>query len=312
MNSRRDKFIKIFNSIDFHQIIDHPNILIAANFWDPERYCAAKTCYKFMRTIDDLIDNHKAKNKLIAVNEREKFVANVDDWLKMIIISKECNPLQEELIETIEKFRIPLWPMESFAKSMIYDINNDGFPTLNAFLEYAGGASIAPASIFVHLNGLSKVNGNYEIPPFDVKWAATPCAVFSYLVHIVRDFQKDQLNNLCYFADDLITNNGLSRQKLYEFAEGKPVNNNFRNLIKHYYLLADEYRRKTYDVIKEIRPMLELRYQLSLEIIFSLYLMVFERIDIQKGTFTTEELNPTPEETKERVYRTIMNFEADF
>ena len=308
MNSQKDKFLEIFNSIDFQQIKDHPNILIAANFWDPDRFCAAKTCYKFMRAIDDLIDNHKAKNKLIAVSERKKFVANVDDWLKMIIISKECNPLQGELIETIEKFRIPLWPMDAFAKSMIYDINNDGFPTLNAFLEYADGASVAPASIFVHLNGLSKENGNYEIPAFDVKWAATPCAVFSYLVHIIRDFQKDQLNNLSYFADDLIIKNGLSRQNLREFAEGKPVDGNFRNLIKHYYLLADEYRLKTCDVIKEIRPPLEPRYQLSLEIIFDLYLMVFERIDLEKGRFTSEELNPTPEETKERVYNAIMNF----
>jgi len=311
MNSQRDKFIEIFNSIDFHQIIDHPNILIAANFWDAERFCAAKTCYKFMRAIDDLIDNHKAKNKLIAVNERKEFVANVDDWLRMIIISKECNPLQGELIETIDKFRIPLWPMEAFAKSMIYDINNDGFPTLNAFLDYAGGASVAPASIFVHLNGLSKVNGIYETPPFDVKWAATPCAVFSYLVHIIRDFQKDQLNNLSYFADDLIIKNGLTRIKMQEFAQGRPVDNNFRNLIKHYYLLANEYRRKTYDVIKVIRPLLEPRYQLSLEIIFDLYLMVFERIDTQKGKFTSEELNPTPEETSERVYSTIMNFKDD-
>ena len=146
--------------------------------------------------------------------ERKEFVANVDDWLKMIIISKECNPLQDELIETIEKFRIPLWPMEAFAKSMIYDINNDGFPTLEAFLEYSGGASVAPASIFVHLNGLQKINGNYENPPFDVKWAATPCAIFSYLVHIIRDFQKDQLNNLSYFADDLIIKNGLTRSDL--------------------------------------------------------------------------------------------------
>jgi hypothetical protein len=37
--------------------------------------------------------------------------------------------------------------------------------------------------------------------------------------------------------------------------------------------------------------------------------MVFERINIEKGTFTTEELTPTPAETKERVYRVIMNFE---
>jgi phytoene/squalene synthetase len=310
MNSHKAKFLEIFHSIDFHQIIDHPNILVAANFWEHDRFCAAKTCYKFMRAIDDLIDNHKAKNKLIAVDERKKFVANVDNWLRMIIMSKECNPLQRELIETVEKFKIPLWPMEAFAKSMIYDINNDGFPTLDAFIEYADGASVAPASIFVHLNGLTKVNGNYDIPSFDVKQAATPCAVFSYLVHIIRDFQKDQLNNLSYFADDLIINYGLTREDLREFAEGKSVNNNFRNLIKHYYLLADEHREKTYDVIKEIRPLLEPRYQLSLDIIFDLYLMVFERIDIKKGKFTTEELNPTSEETRERVHKSIMNFKT--
>ena len=308
MNSQRDKFLDIFSSIDFHQIKDHPNILIAANFWEAERFCAAKICYKFMRAIDDLIDNYKAKNRLIEAGERKQFEANVEEWLKMIIISKECNPLQGELIETIEKFRIPLWPMEVFAKSMIYDINNDGFPTLNAFLEYSGGSSVAPASIFVHLNGLRKVNGQYESPSFDVKWAATPCAIFSYLVHIIRDFQKDQLNNLSYFADDLIIQNGLSPKALLEFANGKPVNNNFRNLIKHYYLLANGYRLKTYDTIKEIKPLLEPRYQLSLEIIFDLYLMVFEMIDLKNGRFTTEELNPTPDETRERVYSTIMNF----
>jgi phytoene synthase len=195
---------------------------------------------------------------------------------------------------------------------MIYDINNDGFPTLEAFLDYAAGASVAPASIFVHLNGLTKSDGNYQIPAFDVKWAATPCAIFSYLVHIIRDFQKDQLNNLSYFADDLIIKNGLTRKLLHEFAKGKPVNEKFRNLIKHYHILADDYRRKTYDIIRVIKPLLEPRYQLSLEIIFELYLMVFERIDIQNGRFTTEELNPSPDETKERVYNTILNFKADF
>lgn len=310
MNSDRDKFLEIYNSIDFHQIKDHPNILIAANFWEADRYCAAKICYKFMRAIDDLIDNHKAKNKLIDLSERKEFVANVDDWLRMIIISKECNPLQAELIETIEKFRIPLWPMEAFAKSMIYDINNDGFPTLEAFLEYSKGASVAPASIFVHLNGLQVKNGQYDIPPFDVKWAATPCAVFSYLVHIIRDFQKDQLNNLSYFADDLIIKNHLTRQDMREFAEGRNVNDSFRNLIKHYHSVADQYRNKTYEILKEIKPLLEPRYQLSLEIIFNLYLMIFERIDLQKGKFTTEELNPTPEETRERVFKTIMEFKT--
>jgi len=310
MNSQTDNFIEIFSSIDFHKIKDHPNILIAANFWESDRFCAAKTCYKLMRAIDDLIDEYKAKNKLIAVEDRKGFETNVNEWLKMIILSEECNPLHEELAETFERFSIPLWPMEAFAKSMIYDINNDGFATLESFLEYAGGASVAPASIFVHLNGLAVKDGRYSDPPFDVKWASTPCAIFSYVVHIIRDFQKDQLNNLSYFADDLIIKNGLSREKMRKFAEGTPVDENFRNLIREYWVLADEYRIKTYEVIRQIAPLLEPRYQLSLEIIFELYLMVFERIDLENGKFTTEELNPTPEETKKRVYDTIMKFKA--
>jgi phytoene/squalene synthetase len=307
MNSNRDIFLEIHNSIDYSKIIDHPNILIAAGYWELERYCAAKTCYKFMRVIDDMIDDHKSKNKLIAPHERKEFTANVNEWLKMIIVSDECNPLQLELIETVKRFRIPLWPLEDFAKSMIYDINNDGFPTLDTYLDYSMGASVAPASIFVHLNSLQKNGDDYADPPFDVRWAATPCAIFSYLVHIIRDFRKDQLNNLTYFADDLIAKNGLTRYDLREFAEGRPVNDGFRNLMSLYHSLAEEYMYKTRDVLEKIKPLLEPRYQLSLEIIFDLYLMVFERIDLRNGQFTTEELNPTPEETKERVYRKIIN-----
>ena len=71
---------------------------------------------------------------------------------------------------------------------------------------------------------------------------------------------------------------------------------------------ADFYRMKTYEMIQKIRPFVEPRGQLSLEIIFALYLMVFERIDIENGTFTTRELNPTPEEIKERVWKVITGF----
>ncbi len=309
MNKEKEQFLKIYQSLDFHKIKDHPNILIAASFWEEERYCAAKSCYKFMRAVDDMIDNHKAAHKLISNEEKDKFLSGVNDWLQMVIISDDCNPLKKELIETVERFRIPLWPMEAFAKSMIYDIYNDGFETLDTFLEYSNGASVAPASIFVHLNSIQKVNGHYEDPPFDVRWASTPCAVFSYLVHIIRDFQKDQLNNLTYFADDLIKKNHLTRTDLREFADGRPVNNDFRNIIRELYCLADEYRFKTYEIIREIKPLLEPRYQLSLDVIFNLYMMVFERIDLENGKFTAEELNPTPEETAKRVYQTIMDFE---
>jgi len=310
VQTQTDLYLDIFDSIDFEKIVDHPNILIAAHFWDKERYQAAKNCYKFMRAIDDLIDDYKTKHVTIAPENQAQFEADVTRWINTIAEASRNNPLQAELVETVERFSIPFWPMEAFAQSMIYDIYHDGFPTLQGFIDYAGGASVAPASIFVHLCGLTRKDGKYLPPVFDVKEVATPCAIFSYLVHIIRDFQKDHRNNLNYFPDDLIAKYGMDRQQLLFMAKGCQITDGFRGMIRELYEAADIYRLKTYEMIQEIRPLVEPRGQLSLEIIFNLYLMVFERIDIENGTFTSKELNPTWQEIKERVGQVIERFEA--
>lgn len=308
MNSIKETSLQIFESIDFKSIKDHPNILIAASFFEEERYCAAKVFYKFMRALDDMIDNHKAANSMIAPAERKEFLAGVDSWVSKLNVSENCGGREQELVNTIERFRIPLWPLETFARSMIYDINNDGFPTFESFLSYTQGASVAPASVFVHLAGLVEEDGSYREPLFNVWETASPCAVFSYLVHIVRDFRKDQLNNLNYFPDDLLGKYGLDRKDLRDIAHGAPVSQAFRGLIGEYHRMAGVYSSTTREVIRKIKPLLGERYQLSLEIIYDLYLMVYEKIDPLNGSFTTEELNPDPLETRKRVYNAIMNF----
>lgn len=310
MKTKQQTYLEILDKIDFHKIKDHPNILIAANFWEEERYLAAKVCYRFLRLIDDLIDGYKSEHKSITESEKERFMSDVEQWIQAARNPGNSNLIQKDLIDTLERFKIPVWTMEVFAKSMVYDIHHDGFATLQGFLDYSEGASIAPASIFVHLCGVRKQNDGFNAPVYNVRKAATPCAIFSYIVHIIRDFQKDQTNNLNYFADDIILKYGLTRKELRSMADESNVNNAFRNMVREYYALADVYRQKTFDMIREISPCLEPRYQLSLDIIFSLYLMVFERIDIDHGKFTGEELNPTPEEIKERVYDTILKFKV--
>ncbi|HUW93771.1 MAG TPA: squalene/phytoene synthase family protein [Bacteroidales bacterium] len=301
MEREKEQFYRIVESIDFEKIIEHPNILIAARFWDEERYRAACVCYKFMRAIDDLIDNYKAENHKIEESEKVRFAADVEKWLGMLFGKGELTDFQTGLLETVERFRIPHWPLEAFARSMYYDVDHDGYPTIHDFIEYSQGASVAPASIFVHLAGLQEGEHGYCDPPFDVRSTASPCAIFSYLVHTIRDFRKDQHNNLNCFADDVIAKNGLSRHDLHEIACGAPIVPGFRAMMKEYYLLADEYRIKTMEVMEKVCHLLQPRYRLSLEIIFELYLMVFERIDPENGTFTTEELNPSPAEIRTRV-----------
>lgn len=303
-----EQLLSTFESIDFQKITDHPNILIAAMFWDQERYQAARACYRFMRTIDDLIDNHKAEFSGIAEDDREQFTGDVHRWLDMLHDGSDISPFGRELTGTVQRFRIPRRALEDFAESMLYDVTHDGFATLDDFIHYSGGASVAPATIFVHLAGLQEKNGIYHDPPFDVRSTALPCAMFSYFVHIIRDFRKDQLNNLSYFADDVIERHHLSRSEMRNIATGASIPDGFRAMMREYRQIADGYRADTLKVMKEICPLLEPRYRLSLEVIFDLYMMVFERIDPDHGTFSTEELNPTPDETRERVRGVIERF----
>jgi len=99
--------------------------------------------------------------------------------------------------------------------------------------------------------------------------------------------------------------NGLDLYKLKKIAAGGEIPIGFRNLIKKYQTFAEYYRRKTRSVLNKIGENLEPRYRLSLEVVYNLYLLIFERIDVQNGRFTTAELTPSPEEIKNRLSGTI-------
>ena len=292
---------KSIDGIDFENIEKHPNILIAARFWDDKRYRAAKVCYKFMRMIDDLIDDRKALDESISCLEKEELSEKVNSWIDCLETVPVDEPFYEELAETISTFKIPLQLFHNFAKSMLHDINHDGFSSLDQFLEYAEGASVAPASIFVHLSCLSEENGTYQFPGYNIPDLARPCALFSYLVHIIRDFQEDQMNNLNYFAREVLERNHLHPSDLRKIAEGGTVPQSFRDVIGEYHKLAGRYQIATLEQLEYLNSRLNGRYLFSLHLIYQLYKMVFDRIDVKHGTFTREELNPTPAEIRDMV-----------
>ena len=146
----------IFKEVDFDQIKDHPNILIAAHFWEKDRYLAAKACYKFMRAIDDLIDDRKALDPDISCFEKEALTDKVNDWIDCLHQQLPGGIISDELLPSITKYKIPFQLYYNFARSMIYDINHNAFETLDDFIDYAEGASNSPASIFLHLSCLDK------------------------------------------------------------------------------------------------------------------------------------------------------------
>lgn len=291
------------NGIDITKIDKHPNILIAASFWEEDRYQAAKVCYRFMREIDDLVDGHKSSKNKTPCLEKQLLSEKINNWINCLDKNAVNDPSIQELINTIEKYKIPLLYFHNFTMAMQYDLSHNGFPTFQSFIEYAEGASVAPASVFVHLCCLHKRNGSFVAPAIDILNVARPCALFSYLVHVIRDFQKDQNENLNYFAQDILEENDLTSNDLKEIARSGIIPREFREVIRFYKEKAEEYKQDTIEQIKRLQSLVDDRYMKSLQIIFQLYLSVYDRIDIEKGSFTTEELTPTNEEIADMVMK---------
>jgi phytoene synthase len=308
MTARSNMELDFARDVDFSQVLTNPILDIAAQLWEPDRYGAFKVCYRSMRRIDDLVDDRKEAVGEIMAEDAGRLSSMLDDWLDAVRRGDRSDPFRNEFLDVIEHFRIPLWPWQRLNKAMLYDLTHDGFSTLLTFMRYAEGAAIAPASIFMHLCGLTQNSTVYTPPAYDLRLAARHLAIFSYLVHIMRDFEKDQLRNLNYFSDDMLASHGLSRQDLSEIARGGRIGEQFRRLMRSYHYMGGYYRVKARRTMDAVSKQLTPRYQLSLEMIYQLYLQIYERIDPMHGSFTGQELNPSPDEIDARIQHTLDSF----
>lgn len=308
MNNKPE--ISFSPELDFSEILTNPILDIAARVWEQDRYEAFQICYRSMRVVDDLVDDRKAAGGRLTKPEIRQYQSVIENWTEALVTGQATDNFQGSLLETIRNFQIPDWPWTGLARAMVYDLSHNGFSTFHTFLRYAEGAAIGPASIFMHLCGVQKTERGYIPPDFDLRRAARPLAVFSYLVHILRDFQADQLQNLNYFPDNMLKAYRLDLADLKAIAKGGTIPDSFRELMAKYLDLTERYRLKARSHIDGILPFLKPRYRLSLELIYSLYLQIFEKIDPHHGIFTKEELNPSPDEIQWCIEQTISSFKS--
>ncbi len=310
MSTRKETNLDFAQNLDFSEILTNPILDIAARFWEEDRYEAFQVCYRSMRKIDDLVDDRKEAGTKITPEEMAEMRDLMLGWLEAARCGDRSNPFLQDFLKTLDRFALPLWPWERLCVAMSYDLDHNGFANFRAFLRYAEGAAIAPASVFMHLCGVTKTKRGYTPPAYNIREAARPLAVFSYLVHIMRDFQKDHVRGLNYFAEDQLVGFDLTVEGLGEMARRGEVTPQFRRLIARYVDFAEYYRAKARRTIDAILPCLEPRYQLSFEMIYSLYMQIFERIDPNVGNFTTAETNPSSSQVNARIKDTVNGLRA--
>lgn len=296
--------------LDFSSILTNPILDIAARVWEEERYEAFKICYRSMRRIDDLVDHRKSTGQPLSVEEIATIETMLATWVDSIHRQDFDDQFHADFIATLNKFRLPFWPWQRLCRAMIYDLTHNGFASLHMFLRYCEGAAISPAAVFMHLCGAKHPDNQYTLPPYDIRDAARPLAIYSYLVHIMRDFEKDQRDGLNYFADSVLFKCHLTKEQLRSLALEQRTPPALRSLFATYVHIAEYYRRKARATIDRTLPLLAPRYQLSLELIYSLYTQIFERIDPEHGEFTAQALGPDRADIQARIAKTINDFTA--
>lgn len=293
---------------DFETILKSPILDIAARVWEPDRYEAFKTCYRSMRVIDDLVDDAKSEGRSFSDQQVRQLAESIDHWLCSLAEGKAHDRFQEQLLATMQQYRIPLWPWRHLADAMLFDLQHVGFETFGEFRRYCRGAAIAPAAVFMHLCGVREKSGVIAEPPFPVRRAASDLALFSYLVHIIRDIQKDLQARLSYFAADLTSRYHVTSDDWRQLAGSGIGSRNVARLVRHYGLMAAFYRIRALRTLRTLEPYLEPRYQLSLAIIEGLYSQIYERIQQVGDEFRVADLAIAPPQLRARLEQILGRY----
>lgn len=195
---------------------------VAKLFPDRERYLAFCATYASMRWVDDRVDEGQ-----FAPPQLAEWQSAIEGNFEGEVGSASYGAA---LSDTLARFELPLEPWQNLQKAMRYDLETRAFRTYQDFLDYAEGATVAPASVFATLL-LMRPDGERFRPalPYEViRDAVRRSAIACYEVHILRDARDDLQHRRNYFPQDEL--------KEYHLDAGNGIAVNWRPYLRAYAL----------------------------------------------------------------------------
>jgi len=259
---------------------------VARYFQDREKYRAFCSTYASMRIIDDEIDSIPWRGRLSG-SQRKRYISEVQNWLKKVIACQDGSPKRTPIFlaleDTFQKFAMPLFPWENLAQAMQKDVGKDSFATFREFLDYAEGAAIAPATVFMFLLTAKRDDTGYfwEYPPRQIYAFAKELALFCYLTHIIRDVSSDlrlSQSGLLYISEQDLKKFGLTKTDLNDFRRKKTVNGNFQKLAARYVARARSYQARGKRLLRNLNPNLEEDSRFALKLLLEFYSETLKKI----------------------------------
>lgn len=187
------------------------------------------TAYAAMRIVDDLVDETFFTNTTLQRQQiRPQTLQQIELWRQQALAASQgCFQPNSAAFEpmiftglnaTIGVSDLGPWPWNALATAMKHDVNEQEIVAWTDFLDYCEGATVAPAATFAYILACEIQNGRYvlEQNPNYCQDHVREMAVFCYLIHIIRDLDKDVKKHaqLITIPTTLLDTAGLQRETL--------------------------------------------------------------------------------------------------
>lgn len=234
--------------------------------------------YAAMRVIDDRVDEGflgLAPEQRTA--QRKAVAEEVEAWRRQTAENALDGPLPVEVATAFRALVTPSdlgpGPWNGLAAALQEDVAEASMADWAAFERYAGGATVAPAEIFIYLLAARETTAGARCElPRSLAWYAADLAVFCYLVHILRDLAKDAgtTARLLTIPETVLAEAGLRRDSVGA-AIAKGDRARLDRLAGPILEKADMHRRVGRERITNLLPMLGLRERAALDGLIKVY-----------------------------------------
>ena len=183
---------------------------IAVSFLPPDMRRAIYNIYAFVRFADEIVDTFTTENRELLLMNFER------DYNEVLENNISMNPVLHSFALTVKQYNIPLHLVESFLKSMKYDLSKSKYYNMKELDEYIYGSAdvVGLMCLKVFVNGNEKLYYELEKPAMKLGSAFQK-------VNFLRDIKADtELLNRTYFPEfDADTFDESAKYKLIENIE---------------------------------------------------------------------------------------------
>lgn len=255
---------------------------VARLFPDPDRFRAFCAVYASMRWVDDEVDEGRMTTAGLAAWE---------DTVERVFEGDGGDASYgPALADTLSRYAFPREPWRNLARAMRYDLEHKGFSTYGEFIDYAQGATVAPAAVFATLLLMRPGSDGFEpaLPYERIRDAVRPSAVACYETHILRDAREDLGEGRNYFPnDELVT---------YKLEASNVVDARWQPYLRSFALRVRAGWSRAMSEMKKIESPMSPRERLMLHLLVEFYGYSLEKIIGQNCNVWSDAHWPEPEE----------------